>query len=146
MRGEPLYSCPKDARGEQRIAQKVQRKATVTAQERVMEAAKRRDGRRCRWPHETAQEREMCRMLGVEACHLEHRGAGGDKRLVRTKLELLITFGARCHDRYDGRLGERNRRVRFLTPQKASGSCAFEVKKGGAWWEIGREISIGVLA
>lgn len=147
MRGEPIRPQVKDPRGAARLKQRMDRKAAVEAQEAVMAAALRRDGRRCRWPHETREEAEICRMLAtVHAAHIGHRGMGGDPDLARTKRELLIAFGVRCHDRYDGRLGARNRRIVFLTPKKADGPCAFEVKLDGKWIEIRREISIGVLA
>lgn len=136
----------KPLRGDARIKRKRASKKAKAAQDTVMDEAKRRDHHRCRWPHETSEEREICRMLGVQAAHIGHRGMGGDRELKRTKLELVIAFGVRCHDRYDGRLGPRNRRVVFLTDKKACGPCAFEVKLGGKWVEIGREVSIGVLA
>lgn len=110
-----------------------------------MEAAKRRDSRKCRWPHWSAEERETCRILGIACAHLNHRGMGGDKKLVRTRKDRLITFSIRCHDRFDGRLGPPNRRVVFLTEQGTDGPCAFEEKRSGQWEEIGREVSIGVL-
>lgn len=147
MRGEPVYACPKDARGTQRIKEKVARKATVSIEDRLKQASKRRDGNKCRWPHTDPEEAARCRMLRVESAHLTHKGMGGDKQLIRTKKELLVTFGLQCHDLFDGRIGGgRPRRVRFLTEKKADGACAFEVRHGGQWFEIGREISPGVLA
>lgn len=137
---------PKPIRGEQQLARKRAKAALESAEDAIKRAAKRRDNYRCRWPHETSEEAARCRMLRLESAHLNHKGMGGDKQLLRTRRDLLITFGLQCHDLFDGRVGGgRDRRVRFLTERKADGPCAFDVKRGGKWIEIGRERSVGIL-
>lgn len=148
MKGEPIRPQVKDPRGAARIKQQLDRKDTIAKQRAVMEAAKKRDGHKCRWPHETKEEADVCRMFSLHAAHLNHRGMGGDPELVRTKRELLVSMSTRCHDRFDGRIGTPGtRRFVYLDPKKkADGPMACEVKRGGQWVEIGREISIGVWA
>jgi len=133
----------KPERGEYRLKQKAKRRELVNKEDAIKADSKRRDGHRCRWFHETPEEERECRDLRKDSAHIGHKGMGGDKQLLRTKRELLVTMGLRCHDRFDKR---GDRRVVFLTKDKADGIIACEVKRGGRWVEIGREISIGVWA
>ncbi len=136
----------KPVRGAYRIEQKLKRRKLEADEDAIKRDAKRRDHHRCRWPHETPEEADRCRMLAIQAAHLTHKGMGGDKQLIRTTRELLVTFGARCHDLFDGRVfGAEQRRLQFITIEKADGPLAFEVHRCGRWIEIGRESSVGVL-
>lgn len=146
MRGEKIQAQKKPVRGTLRIKQKTARKTLVSDEDKIKREAKRRDFHRCRWPHQTLEEAARCVMLRVESAHLTHKGMGGDKQLIRTKRELLITQGVQCHDLLDGRvIGGIPRRIRFLTDKQADGPCAFDVKRGKKWVEVGREVSVGVL-
>jgi hypothetical protein len=149
MRGEKILPQLKPVKGAKKAAIRSSR-AEVEADEKALKAeAKRLDGNRCRWPHETEAERRACAALRLESAHIGedgrtgHKGAGGDPLGVRTDLELLMTFGAGCHAIFDK--GPELRRVEFLTPKRARGPCAFEVERGGEFVEIGREVSVGVL-
>ena len=138
----------KPERGAHRLQQRENRLEDQRKERAAKDEAKRRDGYRCRWPHHTASERGTCKLFAIEVAHIGHKGMGGDKKQLRTDAKTLITFGKRCHDIYDGRLGPgRSRRVEFLDPKrKANGPCVFWQKRDGEWLEEGREISPGVLA
>lgn len=137
---------PKPDRGAYRLKQRQAKRSTATAERDVKREVKVRDRWRCRWPHATREHTAQCRVFRVEACHLTHKGMGGDPQALRTKRALLITFGLQCHQARKDSLDAKDRRVVFLTARKADGPCAFEGKRGGRWIEVGRELSVGVLA
>jgi hypothetical protein len=138
MRGEPFKSFPKPGKGSHRVAKiknTLNREAEEVAAKRE---AKARDHGRCRWPHERG-EKGLCRRMRVEVAHCLSKSLGG-----ANLPENLITLDAGIHQGSVS-LHSGDLRVKFLTPDKADGPCAFEAKKGGRWIEIGRESSVGVL-
>lgn len=146
-----MTGFPKPARGTQTRERAARSRRAGKTEQSVKDQAKERDGEVCRWPHQSGLEAAICRSFGsgrVEVAHTTHKGMGGDKKLLRTKRELLITFGPACHAIYDGRNRsdkKPNRRVVFLTPEKTDGPCAFEVLAGDKWVEIARETAVAVL-
>lgn len=108
-----------------------------------MVGAKRRDGHRCRWPHQSDAERARCRLFTATAAHLTHRGMGGDPKLLRTRRELLITLGWSCHRDTVDSLDAKDRRVVFLSDRKADAPCAFEKRVGRTWVLVHEEKFIG---
>jgi hypothetical protein len=106
---------------------------------------RKRDGH-CRWPHLTPEARELCRRERSEVAHLTHKGAGGDPQTLRSKPDRMIHVCKPTHQG-PGSLHAGDRKVVFLTPQKAEGPLAFLERRGrDRWAEIGREIFVGVLA
>lgn len=109
--------------------------------------AKRRDGYKCRWPHQTAEEREICRRLWKEAAHYKGKGMGGNKDGSRNVRKNLITFCALVHNpTFPGSIHAGAKKVEPLDPQAlCDGPCRYLEKVKGKWVEVGRESHPGVL-
>jgi hypothetical protein len=131
-----------------------QRKAQLRADREKLDAheaeqkskARVRDGHKCCWPHQTEEDRLMCRAARLHVAHYKGKGMGGDHG-VRTKRRNLITFCEPTHIGPKWSLHGGFRRVVPLDPTKVmDGPRAFEEKRGGRWVEVGREIHVGVLA
>lgn len=119
----------------------------VNKEDAEKKAAKRRDLHHCCWPHETAEEKRLCRASHLEAAHYKAKGMGGDPQLKRSKRKFLITFCFETHRGATKSLHAGDRRVVPLEPDKCmDGPRAFEEKRGGRWVEVGREVHVGVLA
>ena len=133
----------KPMRGTAKLA-RMDRKAKADAREdRNKTKVRKRDGH-CRWPHFAEEARELCRRTVTEVAHLTHKGMGGDIQTIRSKSELMIRVC--CHQGV-GSFHSGDRRVQFLTPQKANGPLAFLERRGRERWvEIARELWPGVLA
>lgn len=109
-------------------------------------AAKERDGKRCRWPHRTPEERLACRRsTWKEAMHYRGKGMGGNKDGSRNVKKNLLTGCPPVHQGPTS-IHAGMKRLRHLTPDICDGPMAFDEKVGGQWVEVGREISVGVLA
>ena len=137
----------KPEKGTARRAHRARQRKVNEEERRRKEEARQRDSYKCRWPRCSCRKRKP-----VEACHLVHKGAGGDPQLVRTRVDLLISF---CADRHRGTpsLDGGDLAVEFLTDENANGPCEFyqafrEVVDGVAttrWELVGRERAIHVL-
>jgi hypothetical protein len=104
---------------------------------------RRRDGH-CRWPHLDPLQRELCQRTRTEVAHLTHKGIGGDPQTIRSKPELMIRV---CCHQGPGSLHSGDRKVGYLTPEKANGPLVFyERRPRERWIEVGREVWPGVLA
>ena len=136
-------SLKKPAKGSARRARIEQRLKLEAREAQEKRAARRRDGR-CRWPHQTAEERELCRRTRCDVHHVHAKGMSGDRTGVRSTADVLIYVDADVHE---GPLSfhQKNRRVVYLTPRKCNGPIAFEEKRGGRWMQIAEEVSVGVL-
>lgn len=137
---ETLDRLRKPPRGEAK-AQHRQRHATADSrEERNKTKVRRRDSHRSRWPGDEGQP--------LEVAHLTHKGIGGDAETVRSVPDLMILVSKAVHQGPRS-LHSGDRRVVFLTPEKANGPCAFleRVSRiGNVWKEVGRELWPGVLA
>jgi hypothetical protein len=110
------------------------------------DAAKKRDGYRCCWPHQDRLEREMCRRSSwKEAMHWKAKGMGGNPDGSRNTRKNLITG---CPDVHQGptSLHAGKKRIVPLTPALMDGPVAYEEKQGRTWVEVGREVHVRVLA
>lgn len=98
---DPSARCaePKPRRGDTTLARTSQKRSRKLAEEKVMAAAKRRDGGKCRWPRcECAST-----TIPIDAVHfLQHRGAGGNPKGDRTAhTGQIIALCRRHHDMLD---------------------------------------------
>lgn len=143
MRGEPVFAQPKDPRGTLK-REKLRKTLAREAREDAEKAKVRRRDPRCRWPHLTTEEKELCRRSRAEVHHVFAKGMGGDHG-NRTDADIMIRV---CDDVHQGPLSfhQKNRRVVFLQPdKKCRGQLAFEEKRGGKWIVVAIEMGVGVL-
>lgn len=140
----PAERLKKPARGSATL-ERITRQKKADAKESAAKTAVRKRDRHCRWPHVTEEARELCRRSHSEAAHLNAKGAGGDKLSMRSTPKLLINVCAPVHQG-PGSLHAGDRKVVFLSPEKADGPLAFLERRGGKWVEIARELWPGVLA
>jgi hypothetical protein len=81
------------------LLERRERKAELKAHEqREMQAAKKRDGGVCRWPGCRYAKRKD---IPVDACHMTHRGAGGNPDGSRTTRASIWTACRIHHGLYD---------------------------------------------
>lgn len=93
---------PKPMRGSALLERK-ERRANVKAHEtREMQAALKRDGRKCRWPGCNGKYRGLT--LPIDACHQKHRGSGGNPDGTRTTRQTIISLCRRHHGLWDSGL------------------------------------------
>jgi hypothetical protein len=107
---------PKPMRGEAMLERRQRRREVTTHEDKEMRAAKRRD-KVCRYP--------LCeyrtQKLSLHACHLKHRGMGGNPKGDRTTRDTLITLCARHHGLFDaGQLD-----IQVMTDRGTDGPCGF---------------------
>lgn len=118
-----IPAFPKCPDGKTFPEKRAERKAdTKTAGNAVREEAKRRDGKRCRWPH--CEYRHVGQV--IDAAHVTHAaGMGGDQTLIRTTRQDLMAI-CRLHHRLARlSLHNANLRVEPLTPAGTDGPCQF---------------------
>jgi hypothetical protein len=140
-----LFPIKKGNRGADRAERRATRTKPDSKEKSEKEKAKRRDGHKCCWPHETLAEKQQCRASHLESSHYKSKGMGGDHGL-RSTMEWLVTFCQPVHQGPRLSLHAGTRRVVPLEPaKKMNGPRAFEEKRGGKWIEVGREVSPGVL-
>ncbi len=136
-------SLQKPERGSAKLARIVRKRKADNREDAEKAKVRKRDGH-CRWPHLDPGQRELCRRSRTEVAHLTHKGMGGDPLTIRSKSHLMIRVC--CHQGV-GSLHSGDRRVMYLTPQKADGPLAFLERRGREKWaEVAREIWPGVLA
>ena len=89
----------KPPKGEQLLERRAKVAARGTYEDKVMAQARKRDGG-CRYP------RCFCKRKNLvpQACHLHHRGSGGNPKRDRTTTKELITFCGPRHNQWE--LGE----------------------------------------
>jgi len=134
--GEGGVSFPKPLRGTALLEKRQRRADTVAHERREMTAAKRRDGGKCRRP------RCGFKTLPVDACHLQHRGAGGNPKGDRTTQNTVIALCRVHHGMYD----RGDLRIEPLTGLDFGGPCEFYERETniGSLEHIGTEKVIGV--
>lgn len=134
-------SFPKPARGTALIERKQRRLDRVAAEQKVMQAALKRDHRVCRNPRCSFKKSLK---LPVDPCHaFQHRGSGGNPagdRTAETKLIMSLCRG--CH----GLLDAGDLSIEPLTPEWCDGLCAFYAKDAetGQMVHLATEKVIGV--
>lgn len=134
-------SFPKPVRGTALIERRQRRLDRVAAEQKVMQAALKRDGQKCRNP--------LCGFkksleLPIDACHaFKHRGLGGDPSGERTAdTKLIIAFCRGCHGLFDA--GEFD--IEPLTLDWCDDVCAFFYKnpESGRMEQKATETKLGV--
>ena len=140
----PAFSpCdPKPVRGTAKLARIVRKRQADTREDREKTKVRKRDGH-CRWPHLNPDHRELCRRTRTEVAHIGHKGMGGDPQTVRSRANKMIRV---CCHQGPGSLHSGDRKVLYLTPEKADGPLAFLERRGLKWIEVARELWPGVLA
>lgn len=132
---------PKPAKGTAFMARKDRRADRVQAEQKVMQAALLRDGRRCRWPDCKGTYRGLT--LPVDAAHFQgHRGPGGNPDGSRTeRTGQIVSLCRECHRQLDAHA----RRIDALTDAGADGTLAFyEKQESGKWLHVASETARGV--
>jgi hypothetical protein len=112
--------------------------------EREAKAEVRERDQTCRWPGCTCQRswgssQANSWMRGLEVAHLEDKGMGGDKKLIRTQRHKMILI---CGWRHRGTFGLHSGRARIvpLNAEKGTdGPCEFwlQRQKNGEWELVG---------
>jgi hypothetical protein len=132
----------KPVRGSAKLARIEKKRKADNREDAEKAKVRKRDGH-CRWPHLDPDQRELCRRTRTEVGHLTHKGMGGDPQTIRSRAPLMVRV---CCHQGPGSLHSGDRKVLFLTPEKANGPLAFlERRVGEKWVEIARELWPGVL-
>lgn len=123
------------------MGRRVARKAQVAKEQKAMQAALKRDERKCRKPRCTEAKRLD---LPIDPCHMKdkHRGMGGNPAGDRTQRQLIISLCRIDHGAYDrGDLW-----IEPLTADDFDGPCEFHEKhlETGKFQHIGTEKRMGV--
>jgi hypothetical protein len=141
-----------------RLKRRRDRSALRTTEDKNKQAARRRDGHRCRFP------RCGCRRVSIrlEASHLKHKGAGGNPSGSRSTPAGLILMCAQRHQDGVVSVHKGTLRVRPLTRKGCDGPVAWLLPidttdallahragvtfpKGRGWVEIARESAVQQL-
>ena len=107
----------KPAKGSALLARRQRSALRRAAEQKAMQAAKRRDGLRCMYPGCLYRTKD----LPIDACHLRHRGMGGNPAVDRTRRDQLISL-CRIHH---GQLDAGDIDITPLTPRGTDGPCSF---------------------
>lgn len=108
----------------------------------VKQAAKFRDGNRCRWPH--CEYRHIPQV--IDAAHvLQAAGMGGDPLLIRTTRDALMAI-CRLHHRTGVQsLHSTDLRVEPMTGEGTDGPCQFLRRDvSGQWYVVAEEVAVGI--
>ena len=92
-----MATLSKPAKGSALLARRQRSASRRAAEQKAMQAAKRRDGHRCMFPGCPYRNQD----LPLDPAHLRHRGMGGNPALDRTTRQSIITLCRVCHGRYD---------------------------------------------
>jgi hypothetical protein len=126
---------PKDPPGTFRRERRARKRSLTANEKAIMAEAVALDGGRCRYP------RCPHRSLVVVACHVIHRGMGGNPQGDRTRVDLLISFCVIHHRLYDeGKLDFDQK-----TAAGTRGPCVFYRIMNGQSVHVGTERIAGVL-
>lgn len=129
----------KPMRGESLLASRRRRAERVAHEQREMQAALKRDERRCRFPACEFKSKK----LPIDPCHaFGHRGAGGNPDGTRTSRELVVAL-CRAHH---GQLDSFQIAIGALSAQMADGLLAFFKKnpETGRMEHVASEVRRGV--
>lgn len=131
-------SLRKPIRGAAMLERRGRRAELVAHERREMDAAKRRDGHKCRWP--------ACEFAGkklpIEGAHaFQHRGVGGNPDGSRTARKLIVSLCKIHHSLVDRAELE----IEALTNEMADGPLAFFRRaESGRMQHVASESRIGV--
>jgi hypothetical protein len=92
-----IKADPKSAKGTVQTERRQKSIDKSAYEKKVMEQAKRRDHRKCRFPRCDCGAKK----LAIAACHEKHRGMGGNPKRDRTTLDQLITLCVVKHGAWD---------------------------------------------
>lgn len=136
--GKPLW---KGKRGEFTSERKVGRRERVAAEQKVMKAAKVRDGNKCRVPRCRYAKDELV----IDPAHMNgrHRKLGGDRALKVNVRSNIVSLCRRHHDDYSI---HDDLRIEPLTAEDFDGPCEFFEREleNGTFKHVGTEKRIGV--
>lgn len=112
---------------------KRRRDARRSGEQSVKTTLRVRDGIGCRWP-DCQFWRQGYR---VEGAHIDAKGMGGDKRLLRTTLDQMMRLCIR-HHQGPRSLHSGDLRIVYLTERRTNGPCAFYYRdpKAVSGWEV----------
>jgi len=97
-----MSDLQKPAKGTAKKAKAKRRRERVTAEQKVMRAAKERDGHKCRNPMCHNSIPAFIPSWPIDAAHLKHRGAGGNPDGSRTeRTAQIIALCRECHMAFD---------------------------------------------
>jgi hypothetical protein len=132
-----VISLAKPTRGTALLEHRQRRAELVQHERREMQAAKKRDGNKCRVPYcEFASMK-----LPIDVAHMRHRGMGGNPKGDRTERRLLVTLCRRHHGLYDGAELE----IEPMTAALMDGPLLFaQLSESGHMETFAVERSIGV--
>lgn len=133
----------KPARGTALLESRDRRAKRTAAEQKAMQAALKRDGRKCRFP---ACEFRSKR-LPIDPCHaFQHRGMGGDPSGERTSRALIVSLCRAHHGQLDWGVGATEIQIEALTPERADGPLAFYRRhpETGRMEHVASEVRIGV--
>jgi hypothetical protein len=128
----------KPVRGTFLLERRAKRRSRVTAEQREMQAAKVRDGGKCRWPRcDYAGQK-----LPIDPCHFVHRSMGGNPKGDRTTRQTVISLCRVHHGLFDR--GDVDI-VPMRPVEMADGPCVFFVRsESGRMDHVATERVIGV--
>jgi hypothetical protein len=127
-----MTGFPKPMKGAALLASRERRADRVAAEQAEMQAALKRDERKCRVPRCEYAGRK----LPIDPCHKTHRGMGGDPTGFRTTRETIVSLCRIHHGMWDrGALDIETLHI----SQGFDGPCAFYVED-----ESGRSVCIGI--
>lgn len=132
---------PKPPKGSAFMERKGRRAQRIQVEHSEMQAAKKRDGFRCRWPGCNGKFKGLD--LPIDACHgIAHRGPGGNPDGSRTKQAVIISLCREHHRQLDGHEIE----IHPLTSAVFDGPVSFHVRceESGVMQHVASETSIGV--
>lgn len=127
----------KPVRGLAKHQRRDKRAKADTREARNKTTVRKRDGYKSRWPWDTGTI--------LEVAHLTHKGMSSDINTTRSIPALMVLVSREVHQGPHS-LHSGDKRIVFLTKEKADGPVAFLEKRGGRWAEIDRELWPGMLA
>jgi hypothetical protein len=131
-------SLPKPKRGTALLERRQRRAELVKHEQTEMQAALKDDNRECRRP--TCQYRSKSLKMPVDACHVKHRGMGGNPSGSRTDRATVISLCRMCHGEYDAGLFD----FEPLTGDGTRGPCAFyDISESGERLHVATEVRRG---
>jgi len=137
----PVGALKKPVKGSAYLAGRDRRADRRDAEQREMQAAMKRDRRRCRWPGCKGKHRGLD--LPVDPSHQIHRGFGGNPALDRTTRATVIALCRKCHQRWDA--GEID--IMPRTSAGFDGPVAFHARdpESTVMLHVASERAIGIL-
>lgn len=137
---EQVAKLAKPIKGQAWLDKKQRRAEHEAAEDKIMRAAKVRDGNKCRFPN----CEHMPKKPRIECAHVvQHRGIGGNPALDRTVQHKLMALCFIHHGLFDR---QRSIEIEPLTERGTDGPCAFYQKNNetGAMEHVATETTIGI--